>query len=123
MPNGLWCNLNSIGFIMKLHDKWPNVKLNCQKNRFLPRHHQPQGAGFEKNTQKKIWRNSNCWNKFQKPALKKTTPVIGRAVGSETKSSQVAQATTSVLNNILAGKLLSLTDMHGIGLRLKFLWF
>ena len=31
MSNSAWCDLNSKGKILKLHDKCPNPKCNCQK--------------------------------------------------------------------------------------------
>ena len=41
------------------------------------------------------------------------------AVGAKTKNPKVAQATTNILKSISGGKILSLTDMHDHGLRLK----
>ena len=43
-------------------------------------------------------------------------------VGAKTKIPKVAAATTNILKSISGGKILSLTDMHGRGLRLKVLW-
>ena len=40
-------------------------------------------------------------------------------VGAKTKNPKVAAATTKILKSISGGKNLSLTDMHGNGLRLK----
>ena len=31
MSNSAWCDLNSKGNILKLHDKCSNLKCNCQK--------------------------------------------------------------------------------------------
>ena len=31
MSNSAWCDLNSKGKILKLHDKCPSRKCNCQK--------------------------------------------------------------------------------------------
>ena len=31
MSNSVWCDLNSKGDILKLHDKCPNPNCNCQK--------------------------------------------------------------------------------------------
>ena len=45
------------------------------------------------------------------------------AVGAKTKTPQVAQATTFILNGISGGKFLSLTDMLENGLRLRDMWF
>ena len=41
------------------------------------------------------------------------------AVGAKSKNPKVGQATTNILNSILGGKILCLTDMHGHGLRLR----
>ena len=41
------------------------------------------------------------------------------AVSSKTKNPRVGQATTNILKSLTVGKILSLTDMHGRGLRLK----
>ena len=40
-------------------------------------------------------------------------------VSAKTKIPKVGQATTNSLKSISGGKILSLTDMHGRGLRLK----
>ena len=40
------------------------------------------------------------------------------AVGAKTENPKVAQATTNILKSISRNKILSLTDMHGHGLRL-----
>ena len=58
-------------------------------------------------------------NKFLKPAVNVAAPIKGMAVGAKSKNPQVAQATTNILKRISVGKILSLTDMHGQGLRLK----
>ena len=50
------------------------------------------------------------------------TPLISAAVAAKTKNPQPAQVTNSILKSITRGKILSLTDMHGRGLRLKVLW-
>ena len=49
-------------------------------------------------------------------------PLISAAVDAETKSPQSAQITNNILKSLTGGKILSLTDMHGNGLRLKVLW-
>ena len=41
------------------------------------------------------------------------------AVGAKTRNPKIAQATTNILKSISGGKRLSLTDLHGNGLRLK----
>ena len=59
--------------------------------------------------------------KFLKPALKIASPYIGMAVSAKTKNLKIGQASTNILKSISEGKILSLTDMHGNGLRLKLL--
>ena len=52
MSNLAWCNLNSKGDILKLHDKSPNPKCNCQKQiTFTPKQYMLEDVGF-KNTMK-----------------------------------------------------------------------
>ena len=60
-----------------------------------------------------------AWNKFLQPAVNVAAPFIGMAVSAKTKNPKVGQATTNKLKSISGGKILSLTDMHGRGLRLK----
>ena len=43
------------------------------------------------------------------------------AVSAETKNPKVGQATTNILKSISGGKVLSLADMHGHRLRIKFI--
>ena len=45
------------------------------------------------------------------------------AVSAKTKNPKVGEAATNILKSISAGNFLSLTDMHGNGLRLKVMWF
>ena len=40
-------------------------------------------------------------------------------VGAKTRNPKIVQATTNILKSISGGKILSLTDMRGRGLRLK----
>ena len=69
---------------------------------------------------KKIFKGSKtAWNKFLKPALKIATPTISAGVAANTKNPQSAQITSNILKSITGGKILSLTDMRGRGLRLK----
>ena len=60
-----------------------------------------------------------AWNKFLKPAINASAPFIGMAVGAKAKNPKVAAATTNILESISVGKIWSLTDMHGRGLRLR----
>ena len=120
MSNSAWSDLNKNCTVLKLHDMCHNPKCNCQKQiTFTPKQYMLEGNGF-KNTIKKIFKGSRtAWNKFLKPAVNTLAPVIGMAVGAKTKNPKIAQATTIILKSISGGKILSLTDLHGNGLRLK----
>ena len=97
-----------------------NPKCKCQKQiTFTPKQFELEGSGF-KNTMKKFFEGpQTAWNKFLKPALKIATPIISAGVAAKTKNPQSAQITNSILKSLTGGKILSLTDMHGNGLRLK----
>ena len=78
-----------------------------------------EGAGF-KNTMKKIFKGSQtAWNNFLKRAFKLAIPIISTGVAMKTKNPQSAQVTSNILKSLTGGKILSLTHMHGNGLRLK----
>ena len=47
------------------------------------------------------------------------TPLISAAIAAKTKNRQSAQKTSSILKSRTGGKILSLTDPHGKGLKLK----
>ena len=120
MSKSAWCDLNKNCTVLNLHDMCPNPKCKCQKMiNFTPDQFQLEGAGF-KNTMKKIFKGSQtAWNKFLKPTVNTLAPVIGMAVGAKSKNAKVGAATTNILKSLTGGKILSLTDMHGRGLRLK----
>ena len=86
---------------------------------FSPNQFQLEGGSI-KNKLKSIFRGSKtAWDKFLKPALKIATPIISAGVAMKTKNPQSAQVTNNILKSLTGGKVLSLTDMHGNGLRLK----
>ena len=120
MSNSAGCDVNKNCTVLKLHDMCHNPKRKSQKQIiFSPNQFQLEGAGF-KNSMEKIFKGSqSAWNKFLKPAVNTLAPVFGMAVGEKTKNPKIAQATTNILKSISGGKVLSLTDMHGRGLRLK----
>ena len=120
MSNSAWCDLNKNCTVLKLHDFCHNPKCKCQKQiTFSPNQFQLEVAGF-KNTMKKIFKGSQtAWNKFLKPALKIATPITSAGVAMKTKNPQSAQVMSNILKSLTGGKILSLTDMHGRGLRLK----
>ena len=46
--NSEWCDLKSNGNILKLHDKCPNPKSNCQKIiTFTPHHYMLEGSSLK----------------------------------------------------------------------------
>ena len=47
------------------------------------------------------------------------TPLISAAVAAKTKNPRSGQVANTILKSLTGGKILSLTDMHGNGLRLK----
>ena len=120
MSNSAWCDLNKNCTVLKLHDMCHNPKCKCQKQiTFSPNQFQLEGAGF-KNTMKKIFKGSQtAWNKFLKPTINTLAPVIRMAVGAKSKNAKVGVATRNILKSLTGGKILSLTDIHGNGLRLK----
>ena len=121
MSNSAWCDLNKICIVLKLHDFCHNPKCKCQKQlTFTPQQFQLEGGGSIKSKLQKIFRGTqSAWNKFLKPALNMASPYIGMAVSARTKNPKIGQATTNILKSISGGKILSLTDLHGNGLRLK----
>ena len=121
MTNSAWCDLNKNCSIMKLHDKCPNPKCNCQKIiTFTPKQYMLEGGSIKSKLQKFFRGTKTAWDKFLKPALNMASTYIGMAVSAKTKNPIIGQATTSILKSISGGKILSLTDMHsGAGLRLR----
>ena len=120
MSNSAWCDLNKNCTVLKFHDFCHKPKCKCQKQIiFTPKQFQLEGAGFE-NTLKKIFKGSQtAWSKFLKPTINTLAPVIGMAVGAKSKNKQVGAATTNIRKSLTGGKIFSLTDLHGNGLRLK----
>ena len=120
MSNSVWTDLNSQGNILKLHDKCPNPKCNCQKIiTFTPHQYMLEGGSMKSKLQKIFRGTKKAWAGFIKPGLKMATPLISAAVAAKTKNPQSAQVTNSILKSLTGGKILSLTDMHGNGLSLK----
>ena len=97
-----------------------NPKCKCQKQiTFTPNQFQLEGRSI-KNKLKSIFRGTQAaWKKFLKPAINATAPFIGMAVSAKTKNPKIGAATTNILKSISGGKIFSLTDIHGNGLRLK----
>ena len=61
---------------------------------------------------------SESWELVFKQTFNTFAPVIGMAVGVKNKNLQVGPAPASFLKSESGGKTLSLTGMHGNGLRL-----
>ena len=122
MSNSAWCDLNSKGNILKPHDKCPNPNCGCQEiMTFTPHQYMLEGGSIKSKLQEIFRGTQTAWNDFLKPAVNVAAPFIGMAVSAKTKNSKVGQAITNILKSISAGKILSLIDMHGRGLRLKVL--
>ena len=120
MSNQAWTDLNSKDNILKLHDKCPNPKCGCQKIiTFTPNQYMLEGGSIKSKLQKIFRGTHTAWDKFLKPAINATASFIGMAVGAKTRNPKIAAATTNILKNMSGGKILSLTDMRGNGLRLK----
>ena len=120
MTNSAWTDLNNKGNILKLHDKCPNPKCGCRKIiTFTPHQYMLEGGSTKSKLQKIFKGTQTAWNKFLKPAINATAPFIGMAVSAKTKNPKFGQATTNILKSLSGGKILSLFDMHGRGLRLK----
>ena len=120
MSSSAWCDLNSKGIILKLLYKCPNENCNCQKIITFPPHQYTLEGGSIKSKLQTISRGTKkAWDSFKKPRLKMATSLISAAVAAKTKNPQSAQVTNSILKSLTGRKILSLTDMHGRGLRLK----
>ena len=107
-------------FASCLQDMCSRPECNCQKQiNFTHRQFQLEGFGFKNKLQNFFRGTQTTCNEFLEPALFLTAPIIGMAVGAQTKNPQVAPATTIIIKLISGEKILSFTDMHGNGLRLK----
>ena len=120
MSNSAWCDLNKKCTVLKLHDFCHNPKCKYQKQiTFTPKQFQLEGGSIKSKLQKIFGGTKKTWDSFIKPGLKMATPLISAAVSAKTKKPQSAQVANSILKSITGGKTLSLTDLHGNGLRLK----
>ena len=120
MSDQAWSDLNSKGDILKLHDKCPNPKCGCQKIiTFTPHQYMLEGGSIRSRLQKIFRGTKKAWENYIRPGLKMATPLISAAVAAKTRNPQSAQVTNNILKTLTGGKVLSLTDMHGRGLRLK----
>ena len=84
MSKGSWCDLNSKGDFLKLHDMCPKPKCNCPKQiTFTPKEYQLEGAGFKSILQKNFEGTQSARNKFIKPAVNVAAPFIDMAVAAK----------------------------------------
>ena len=120
MSNSAYTDLNSKGDMLKLHDKCPNPKCGSQKIiTFTPHQYILEGGSIQGKLQKIFRGTKTAWHKFIEPVLKMATPLISAAVAAKTKNPRSAQVANSILKSLTGGNILSLTDMHGNGFRLK----
>ena len=121
MSNSAWCDLNSEGDILKLHDKYPNPKCNFQKIiTFTPHQKILEGGSIKGNLQKNFRGTQTAWNKLLEPAVDVAVPFIGMTVNAKIKNPKVGQAPINISKSISGGEILSSTVMHsGAGLRLR----
>ena len=116
LSGSAWTDLNSNETILKLHDMCPNQNCKSQKQiTFTPRQFELEGGSL-KSFMKKVFKGSKtAWNKFLKPVVNATAPVIGMAVAAKSKNPKAGQATTQILKSISGGKILTLTDNYNGG--------
>ena len=120
MSNQALTDLYSKGNILKPHDKCPNPRCGFQKIiTFTPHQYMLEGGSIKSKLQKHFRGTKKTWDSIMKPGLKMATPLISAAVAAKTKNPQSAQVTNSILKSLTGGKILSLTDMHSRGLRLR----
>ena len=120
MSNSAWCDLNSKGNILELHEICPNPKCGCEKIiTFTPHQLMLEGGSLESKLQTTFRGTKTERNKFLKPTIIAMAPFIGMAVSAKTKNLKVGQASTNILKSITGGKILRLTELHGNGLRLR----
>ena len=94
-------------------------KYNCQKQITLAqKQFQLEGKGLE-NTMKIFKETEKMWNNFIKPGLKIATPNISAGIAAKTNNPQSAQSPSKNLKSLTGGKILSLTDTYGHGVRLE----
>ena len=99
MSSSAWCDLNSKGNILKLHDK-------CSKCNFLkiitftPHQYMLESGSIKSKLQKNYNGTKKAWESFIKPAVNVAALFIGMAVSAKTKKPKVGQATTNILKSI-----------------------
>ena len=120
MSNSAWCDLNSKGSILKLHNKRLNPKCTCQNTISLtPHQYMLESGSIKSKLQKTFEGTKKACDSFIQPGSQMATPIISTAVAAKAKNPNSAQKTNSILKSLTGGKILSFTDLHGHGLRLK----
>ena len=120
MSNSAWCDLNSKGDVLKLHDMCSSLKCRCQKTvSFSPREFQLEGSGFKSTMGKSFEGTEKMWKNFIKPGLKIASPIISAGVAANTKNPEACETTSNLSRSLTGLKIVSLPDMHGQGLRVK----
>ena len=76
------------------------------------------GNGFKSNLRKNFKGIRKTWNKFLKTAVNVAAPFIGIAVIAKTKTPKVVQATKFILEAKSGAKIVLLSNIQGIHLRL-----
>ena len=95
-------------------------KCNCRERIiFTPKQFQVEIGSIQSKLQKTDKATQTAWNKFPKPAINATVPFKGMTVIAKIENPKVGQVTTNILKSISGGRIVSLTDMHGNGLRLE----
>ena len=120
MSNSAWCDLKKKCTVLQLHDICHNPKCICQKQiTFTPKQFQLEGNGYKKTMEIFLKGTEKIWNNLIEAGLKIASPIISTGVVAKTKNPQEGQVTSNILKSFTSGEILSLTDMHGRGLRLK----
>ena len=119
MSKSAWCDLNNKGDILKLHDKCPTPKCNCQKViTFTPYQYMLEGGSIQK-TSEIFQRNEKSLGRFYYIGFKNgNTSDISRC-RCEDKQSSISSNNKYYFKIINRGETLSLTHKQGQGLRLK----
>ena len=120
MSNSAWSDFNKNCTVLKLHDICHNPKCKCQKQiTFSPKQYMLESGSIKIKLKSSFRGTKTAWDNFLKPALKMATLFISAGVAIKRKNPQSAQVTSNILKSLTGGKIFSLTDMHGRGLRLK----
>ena len=70
MSNSAWTDLNSKGYILKLHDNCPNPRCSCQKIiTFTPHQYMLEGGSIKSKIQRIFRGTKKAWDSLIKPGL------------------------------------------------------